>query len=383
MIGPTRLAYAFRPRAPAGLLAGAAAVAVLFAATPFLVPEVAARFDVTEGRAGLISVAQVGAFAIVNLVLPRFVAPSALAWRMAAWGLVAANAASVALPSFSGLLAVRAVAGAAAGLLTWVAWSDAMRHPGSLAGIAATGPVTVLVGSPVIAALSGSGDRLVFAVMALAAVPAAAASPGPGVDAGRRSAVSRSRSNRILLAVLFVLTFSGSSLFIYEVVLARDELGVGPAVASLGFSLNAAGGLLGARLSSRHRRPGWWLATGGPAAYLTIRGGTQASYLVSMTWWGFAFWMGVPGILQMLAERSREPGERAGDAQALMAFGRALGPALGGVMTDAGAVTGLALVAGGGIAAAGLAVTGVQEGRERLPPTDPAFDPGPPHGGGG
>ncbi len=383
MIGPTRVAYAFQPRAPAGLVAGAAAVAVLFAATPFLIPEVAARFGVTEGRAGLISVAQVGAFAVVNLVLPRFLAPSAVAWRSAAWALVATNGASAALTDFSGLLAVRAGAGAAAGLLTWVAWSDAMRRPRSLASIAATGPVTVLVGSPVLAALSASGDRLVFAVMAVVAVPAAVVPPGPEIGAARRSGVSRSRSNRILLAAMFVLTFSGSSLFIYEVVLARDQLGLGPAVASLGFSLNAAGGLLGARLASRHRRPGWWLATGGPAAYLTIQGGNAASYLISMTWWGFAFWMGVPGIMQMLAERSREPGERAGDAQAVMAFGRALGPALGGVFADAGAVTGLALVAGGGIAVAGLAVTGVQEGRERLPPTDPAFEPRPPPGGGG
>ena len=141
--------------------------------------------------------------------------------------------------------------------------------------------------------------------------------------------------------------------------------------ASLAFSLNALGGLIGARLSARHRRPGLWLATSGIAAFLTIGGGHPVWFFAGLFWWGLAFWMGIPGVLQMLSERSIEPGERAGDAQAVMAIGRTIGPIIGGGFTDAGAFTGLAIIAGVGMATSGLTVAGVQEGRELLPPTDP------------
>ncbi len=89
-----------------------------------------------------------------------------------------------------------------------------------------------------------------------------------------------------------------------------------------------------------------------------------------MSWWGFAFWMGVPGVLTMLSERSLEPGERAGDAQALMAVGRSFAPLLGGLLVNAGAFTTLAGLAGLGVMLSGMTVIGVQEGRDRLPPSD-------------
>jgi hypothetical protein len=54
-----------------------------------------------------------------------------------------------------------------------------------------------------------------------------------------------------------------------------------------------------------------------------------------------------------------------------MAIGRTIGPIIGGGLTNAGAFTGLAIIAGVGMTASGLTVAGVQEGRELLPPTDP------------
>jgi DHA1 family inner membrane transport protein len=93
-----------------------------------------------------------------------------------------------------------------------------------------------------------------------------------------------------------------------------------------------------------------------------------------MAWWGFAFWMGLPGVLQMLASRSLAADERAGDAQGLLALGRSVGPLLGGGLTDAGAFNVLAVIAGAGATVAGATVIGVQEGRDRLPPTDPRLD---------
>jgi DHA1 family inner membrane transport protein len=55
-----------------------------------------------------------------------------------------------------------------------------------------------------------------------------------------------------------------------------------------------------------------------------------AVFLVALTVWGFAFWMGIPGAFTLLAERSKYPQERAGDAQAIMAAGRMVGPLIGG-----------------------------------------------------
>jgi hypothetical protein len=72
----------------------------------------------------------------------------------------------------------------------------------------------------------------------------------------------------------------------------------------------------------------------------------------------------------MLSARSLEPGERAGDAQGLMAIGRALGPAMSAPFVDAGALVALGIVCGAGMLVAGATVIGVTAGRSLLPPTD-------------
>ena len=370
MFAPTRLAYALRPKAPIGILAAAAAVQLLFGATPFLIPEVAARYGVSEGLAAGISVAQVTAFAVANLAMPRLLAPTGKVLKWSALLLVLTNALSALPEQFWLLVGFRTLSGLAAGTLTWVVWADAMRKPRSLAGVASAGPVTALVSAPVLSALAGLGDRAVFVALAFAALPALFIQVDTGVSEKGSGVVSRSRSNRVLLMALLGLTFFGSSVFVFIAIAARETLGLTPFVASFAYSLNAATGLLGARLSSRHRRPGWWLLTLGPAVYLSAAGGQAWLVFAGMAWWGFAFWMGVPGVLKMLAARSLEPDERAGDSQALMAFGRAAGPVLGGGLADAGAFVTLAVIAGIGSSAAGAVVIGVQEGRERLPSSD-------------
>lgn len=78
----------------------------------------------------------------------------------------------------------------------------------------------------------------------------------------------------------------------------------------------------------------------------------------------------------MLAERSIEPSERAGDAQGVMAFGRSVGPVLGGAFVDADAFRNLAIVVGIGMTTSGLTVAAVQEGREHLPPRAPIPEAG-------
>lgn len=376
MFLPTKLLYSLRDRAPIGLVAAGAAVAAMFGATPFLIPELAAHFDVSEGFAGGITVTQVGAFAVASVLLPRYLSPSEALLKQGGWGLLLANVASVFAPTFPVLLAIRALAGASAGTLTWIAWADAMRQPRSMARLAATGPVTALVSAPLLSVVAEFGHRPVYVLLTLTGVPILLARTELGVGAKPTRKVSRSRSNRILLAALFLQVFAGSALFIYAAVAAREELGMSPVVASFGFSLNALGGLIGARLSATHRRPGLWLATSGLAAFLTVAGGHEFWYFAGLFWWGLAFWMGIPGVMTMLAERSLEPGERAGDAQGVMAFGRAVGPVLGGAFVDADAFRNLAIVVGLGMTTSGLTITAVQEGREHLPPTKPVADTG-------
>ncbi|MDF1597005.1 MAG: hypothetical protein P1T08_13075 [Acidimicrobiia bacterium] len=373
MFGPARSLYSIRPKAPIAILTGIAAVTLMFSATPFLIPEIATRFGVSQGLAGGISVVQVGAFALVNVVLPRLTAPSGRILKWSAWAFFALNVASVLAGEFWLLLALRFLAGSAAGAITWIAWADAMREPRSLTAVSAVGPIVAMVGAPLVSATATWGDRAIYGLLALSTLPGAIARLETRGGMTRREAVSRSRSNRVLLAALFLLTFSGSSLFVYASVAARATLGLSAVATSWAFSLNAAAGLAGARLAAHHRRPGWWLASAGPAVAISIAGGHAAWFFVGMAWWGFAFWMGLPGVLQMLAVRSLAADERAGDAQGVMAMGRSIGPLMGGGFTDAGAFSTLAVIAGIGVSASGIAVIGVQEGRERLPPSDPTF----------
>lgn len=370
MFAPIRALTAFGRGAPPSLLASAAAVTAMFSATPFLLPELADRFDVGRGDAGLISVVQVGAFALANLVLPRRLQPSVPVFRLALALFLVGNLASVVAPSFPILVSTRLITGGAAGALTWLGWASAMTTPQAMTAMSAVGPVSALLAAPALGLLIGAGDRIVFAALALAIVPAGALAP-PALERrpspGERSG---SRSNRILLVALFLLTCAGAGLFVYEAVAAADLMGMSPFASSLGFSLNAAAGFLGARFARIHKRPGIWLATTGPAALVSVIGGNAFWFYAGMAWWGFAFWMGLPGVLEMLAARSLRRDERAGDAQALMAFGRSVGPGIGAPMVDAGSFTALAVFSGVGLTLSGLIVTGVQEGREHLPPTD-------------
>ena len=373
---PSRILYGGRSGAPVALIAATAATTLLFSATPFLIEPVADRYGVSEGVAGSISVVQVGAFAVANFLLPRLLRPNGRILRASATALVLLNLLSVFPSQYAILVVLRLAAGFAAGTMTWLAWSNAMKRSQSMGAIAATGPVTALIAAPVMATLAGYGDQAVYAALAVAAVPAAVFLAPLTGKRRSRGVVSGSRSNRVLLGSLFFLTFFGSALFINQSIVAGEFHGLSPVAASIGFSLNALGGLVGARLSSRHRYPGWFMLSIAPAALLSVLGPVPFFY-AGMFWWGFGFWMGVPGVLQMLVDRSLEPSERAGDGQGMLALGRAGGPALGGAFVDAGALIGLTVTASIGIALSGASVIAVKEGRDRLPATDPRTVPGP------
>jgi predicted MFS family arabinose efflux permease len=77
--------------------------------------------------------------------------------------------------------------------------------------------------------------------------------------------------------------------------------------------------------------------------------------------WGLAFWISVPRVLGRVAEWSLAPEERVGDAQSVMALGRAGGPAIGAALVGPGHFEGLAIFAGAGL----LSTAGVVAAVER------------------
>jgi predicted MFS family arabinose efflux permease len=76
--------------------------------------------------------------------------------------------------------------------------------------------------------------------------------------------------------------------------------------------------------------------------------------------WGFAYWKAIPAAFSLLASRSKFPEQRAGDAQAIMAVGRVIGPITAGVLLDQGKPWVLGVVASTVMVIAAATVWSVQ-----------------------
>ncbi|NNC44141.1 MAG: MFS transporter [Acidimicrobiia bacterium] len=362
MYAPLRLLYSLRPHAPTGLLFGALAAGFMFALSPFSIPDVADQFGIGIGAAGMLSAVQVGGFGVVNLLAGRIFAPSVRLLRTGLLLLVAMDILSAVSPAFTPLVIFRAFAGVGAGLITWVAWADSMGEKRRFADVAAIGPIGAIIGAPILGGLvEYGGFRIAYAFLALFGatiflLPQHLVSR----PTHRTRRVSSSRSNLILLLALAILTLAGSSLFIYAAGIANEHFGLGPLAVSFAFSLNAAGGVIATRLElARFPTMFWFFAIIVSIFAVSIDFSVIAFY-VGMTLWGFAFWMALPRVLRMLAQRSLSPDERIGDAQAGMAFGRALGPLVGAPLATAGAFLGLGALAASGMVLAGVMVGGVE-----------------------
>jgi predicted MFS family arabinose efflux permease len=354
MFGPVRLFFALRSNPDLGVLAAVVAVSVLFAATPFVIPAVAVDYEVPIGRSGLLSSAQVGGFALTAFVAGRRLRTDRkylVGGSLAAFVL---NLLSAVAPNFEALLVLRIVAGAAAGLLVWLAWSNAMRTSGALRNVAAAGPLTVFISVPVLAWIatefSSSGVYLAIAVVSL--IPALLPAEFAGYRRERQH-VSPSRSNVVLVVALGMGTMAGSALFVYGAPIGLST-GLTAFVVSLGYSGNALAGLIAARRPAEDRPGSVWIFGIALCAALVAFGDSQLLFLVGITLWGFCFWMATPTILRSIAAWSLAPDERVGDAQSSMAVGRAVGPAIGAVLVSDGSYAAI-----GAFAVAGLVVTGL------------------------
>lgn len=361
MFAPIRALLAVRPRASPGVLGAAAAVAVIFAATPFLVPAVASAYGVALGTAGLISTAQVGGFAAAAFLSGRFLAPSRGLLLSSVAGLALVNASSAISVPFPTLLALRLMAGVLMGLVTWITWADAARHTRGIHEVAALGPLTAAVGSPIVAVIAQNwGYPGVY--LALAGMCVVSLLLPTEVEHRTRvgTAVSPSRSNRVLLGSLFLATLFGSAMFVYAAA-AGSRTGLSPLAVSLGFSLNAVAGIAATRLTES--RAGRWLGLTALCAWATGVVPSPAVFLTALTLWGLGFWLALPAVFRLLAERSLRPDERVGDAQAVMAVGRMVGPAIGGVLLADGRFATLGWVSGAGLLIAATVVHAVERHR--------------------
>ena len=255
---PVRLLQAVRPRASPGLLGGAAVVAAVFAASPFLLPDVATRLEVPIGVTGLLSTGQVGSFAVAAFLAGRFFRPGRKFHFLGLALVAVACFASALTGDFGVLVATRVLSGLGLGLLTWVAWAEATRFHAGLFEVAAVAPFTAVVASPLWGWLIGLGGyRLVFAVLGVIAL-AAYLLP---IDFGNLPRIGRkvsgSRSNRVLLVALLVVSMGGSAVFIFSAAAGVEVHGLTPLAVSWGLSINASPALPPPGCGRRLEGPGY------------------------------------------------------------------------------------------------------------------------------
>ena len=361
---PLRLLDAARTGAAPGLLLATAVSTAVFVATPISLASIADRFGVGAGTAGIFSAAQLGMFVLASWASGRFMVPSARVFRLSLVVLAATNFAGAATDVFVLFVVVRALSGLSLGVLTWLAWSQVFGDEKRQGDIAVVGPVAGVVASPLFGLLLSVGDdRWVYAALGIGALVPLFVVPdfgAPAAVAERRDRSSAVPQALVLIGALTLLTLGGSAVFIYGGVILTDEVGMGPGVLSLLFAANALASVPSSRWRGRRPRAGLWLvATAACAVALPLITELSIAWPV-LTLWGFAFWAGVPGIYTLLAERSAHPAERAGDAQAAMAAGRAVGPLLGGALVSTWSFAGLGLVGGGLMAAGGAASLAVE-----------------------
>ena len=360
---PVRLLFALQPKLPAGVLAATAVSTVVFAATPFLVKGVAVDQNVDVSTVAVISTAQLGGFMLTSWGAGRLLRPRRRVMVIALMIGLLTNAASALTPWFSLLVGIRFLSGISLGLISWIAWSEAFGDEEKVGDVAVIGPIVGTISSPLIATLIDvSGTDLLFLVLGalhLLPLPFVRETRLVAATRGHRQRHRPTRAAAAILVCLGATTLGGSAVFVFAAVIGQDDVGLSALAVSFVFSANALAGVPSARYRGSRRLPGLWMALTGVAAVLVAAAHDPIVFWIALPTWGFAFWMGIPGVFSLLAERSNYPDERAGDAQAIMAAGRVVGPLLGGALY-AWSAPALGLVGGGLMALAGLAMVYVE-----------------------
>ena len=367
---PYRLQNAFRVQTEIGIILAMAVATATFVAPPLVLSPLADEFDVGTGTVALFSAAQLACFVVGSSLAGRITTPSARLFVGALLTLAAVNLGSAVAPSLVVLIALRSIAGLALGTLTWLAYSQVFGDAERTGDLTVVGPIAAVIASPVFGVVIDTIDvRAVFVVLAgLALVPLARIPEVRVPPTVARGARNRStRAALVVIAALSLATLGGSAVFVFIGAIGQEQYGMSALTISLVFSANAAASIPSARY--RGRRPfagAFYLVTAACALSVGFfdRPGLMWAILIV---WGAAFWAATPGAYTVLADRSRFPTERAGDAQAAMAAGRAIGPLLGGVLISAGSFETLSVVGAAMLAVASVTIVVVEA---VVPPVD-------------
>jgi DHA1 family inner membrane transport protein len=347
---PIRLVLLLRPSVSAGIVLAVAFSTFVLGSTPFLYGLVVDEYGIGLTEASLIGVFQLGGFVVGSWAAGRRLRPRRRVFVAALALALLANLASVWLPPFPLLIGLRLASGLALGITSWFAWVQVFGDDDAMGDIAASGPLAGVLTGPVIAVTAQGGAAAIFALLsALAVVPLLF---NRGAGASHRLPARSGRSKPVpaavgLLAGLGLFTLGGSTVFQFAVVLGTERLGLSAGTLALLFSFNAAASVPAAKWPWRRGLPGPWMAATAVCAVTLATTTSTPVFVCALTLWGFAFWMGIPGVFSVLAERSAHPADRAGDAQAMMAAGRVGGPFIGGALLDNTSVLVLGLVGGG------------------------------------
>ncbi|MCY4067539.1 MAG: hypothetical protein OXE79_00295 [Acidimicrobiaceae bacterium] len=359
MQSPVRLVYLLRPSVKVGILLAVGFSVLAFVSTPFLLVDVSEHYGISLGSAALIGVFQLGGFVIASWGAGRRLQPRDRVFVVALAGSAAANLASAALPAFSLLVVLRLVSGMSLGVLAWYGWVQAFGDHRRMGDVAVSGPVVGVVAAPLVSLLvNAGGARLVFLVLAgVSLLPLLFGYRSEVAELPRERVRRRAVATaRVILVCLGLFTLGGSAVFIYAVVLGTGDPGLSVTVIAAGFSLNAVVAIPASRMSIARGTPSIPMAATAVCAILVATAGHGWLFMAALVAWGFFFWAAIPGVFEVLASRSRYPEERVGDAQALMAAGRAGGPLLGGLLIDGAGATVLGVVGSGLMLVAAIGV---------------------------
>ncbi len=370
MQSPVQVVTLLRPNTRSDLLAATAFSSLVFTATPFLLPAVAEQYGISVGFAALISTAQLGGFVVASWLVGRIFDPSR---KLLVWALLAAagfHALSALSPWFWGLLVLRFASGVSMAIIAWLGWQEVFGDSDRMGDVAVVGPVVGIVGAPIAAALAErSGADAVFVMLAMVALtPLLVRAPSQPLSANAPRKADRSRPipvTRVILACLGGLTLGGSAIFVFAAAIGVDNVGLDPFIVSLAFSANAAISIPAARYRGNRPLSGLWLLGTAAMAMVVTNVTLGPIFWLALMLWGLAFWAGVPGIFKLLAERSVNPADRAGDAQSVMAAGRVIGPLFGAVFFEAGSIQILGFAAAGLMAICAATLVAVER---RVPP---------------
>jgi predicted MFS family arabinose efflux permease len=347
---------------------------VVFTATPFLLPVLSGELQRSIGLLGLISTAQLAGFVLASWGASRLLTAGPQVIILAAILGVAANLTSAFTPWFLVLLAARFLSGLAIGLIDWMAWREVFGDDSRVGDVAVIGPIVGTVMAPILAIFVDlRGSTPLFVIFALAHLIPLTMLHRTRLAPSPQVAQTRHRPTRhaaMILLLLMLMTLGGSSLFVYAAAIGLGVTQMGALAVSLAFSANAIFGIPSARYRGVRRQAGIWVGMTAISSLAISIPHIPLLFVVGMAMWGFGFWMAVPAAFSLLAAKSRYPNERAGDAQAMLAFGRVFGPALGGLIYTQASVRALGIFSGTLIMIAAVGLWWIEN---RTPPIDPAL----------